>query len=64
MTLQEYENEKKKFDAYIESIKPDISKYPSTFEGAIKYEAAYRAWEMTRSCDAPNKPGYDRANND
>lgn len=29
-----------------------------------EYEKDLSAWEMMRSCDAPNKPGYLRANND
>lgn len=29
-----------------------------------KFNAAYSAWEMMRSCDRPNQPGYYRANND
>ncbi len=28
------------------------------------YQKKLSAWEMMRSCDAPNKPGYYRANND
>jgi len=28
------------------------------------YKKALSEWEMMRSCDAPNKPGYYRANND
>lgn len=33
-------------------------------EAARIYQAAKRRWEMMASCDAPNKPGYYRANND
>lgn len=28
------------------------------------FDKAYSAWDMALSCDAPNKPGYYRANND
>lgn len=28
------------------------------------YQKKLSAWEMMRSCDAPNEPGYYRANND
>jgi len=28
------------------------------------YRKELAEWEMKRSCDAPNKPGYYRANND
>jgi hypothetical protein len=28
------------------------------------YHKAYSEWDMALSCDAPNKPGYYRANND
>lgn len=28
------------------------------------YNKAHANWEMMCSCDAPNKPGYYRANND
>lgn len=33
-------------------------------EAARIYKLAYSEWEMMRSCDEPNKPGYYRANND
>jgi len=29
-----------------------------------KFNKAYSEWQMMWSCDAPNKPGYYRANND
>lgn len=29
-----------------------------------QYERNLSEWQMARSCDAPNKPGYYRANND
>lgn len=29
-----------------------------------KYNAAHSEWQMMSSCDAPNQPGYYRANND
>lgn len=32
--------------------------------GEAAYNAAYQEWEKMRFCDAPNKPGYYRANND
>lgn len=43
-------------------------KFPSHAETAMEairiYKIAMAEWEMMRSCDAPNKPGYYRANND
>lgn len=36
-----------------------------TTEGGEKeFRKAVAEWEMMRSCDAPNEPGYHRANND
>jgi len=39
---------------------------PNTADYSTKeaFRAAEQEWEMMRSCDAPNKPGYYRANND
>jgi hypothetical protein len=33
-------------------------------QAELIYWQALSSWEMMRSCDAPNKPGYYRANND
>lgn len=32
--------------------------------GEDAYKKALSEWQMMRSCDAPNKPGYYRASND
>ena len=61
--LDAYEIELKKWYEYCESIKPDktLIKYSLDPEWYCKDMAA---WHMKRSCDAPNRPGYYRANND
>ena len=57
---QEYYKEKEEFDAFMEAKKPLRENYSSE----VEYRSAYYQWDMARSCDAPNKPGYWRANND
>lgn len=47
-----------------ENERPRPDEFNDLNGGEAAYIAAYRAWEMVRSCDAPNKPGYYRANND
>ena len=74
--IEKYEADKKAFDAHMESIKPDMEKYGFEY-GGLEHEggwaieggedAYYKAlseWQMAKSCDAPNAPGYFRANND
>lgn len=50
----QYEKEKKAFDERMEREKPHF----------LAPRSKHDEWEMARSCDAPNKPGYYRANND
>jgi hypothetical protein len=45
---------------HMESIRPQKDQ----FDNESAYARAYSAWSMKESCDAPNKPGYYRANND
>jgi hypothetical protein len=40
-----------------------VNGWPSS-QGAFAYGQAMNEWSMSLSCDAPNKPGYVRANND
>ena len=67
---QEYYKEKEAHDAHfaaIEPVKPNPLDYSSidAFNKALEqYKIDYAAWDMARSCDAPNKPGYYRAAND
>ena len=61
---------KEQWEQYYEALKvhyervkrerPDLKKFLSN----EAYTAAYSEWQMMSSCDAPNKPGYYRANND
>lgn len=37
---------------------------PKNYANDEVFKSAYSAWEMMSSCDAPNRPGYYRANND
>jgi hypothetical protein len=39
---------------------PDPENYPTE----KSYDSAVSEWKMMRSCDAPDQPGYYRANND
>lgn len=41
----------------------DPEKYSIVIDARKKLKE-YSQWEMMRSCDAPNRPGYYRANND
>lgn len=44
---------------------PNWPEHAETRQNAERiYRQAVSKWEMMRSCDAPNKPGYYRANND
>jgi hypothetical protein len=55
---------------YCEKIKPKKSDYgyinnmPPDEDVERAYESALSEWHMRLHCDAPNKPGYYRANND
>lgn len=40
--------------------KPNRKEYSSH----VEFDRAMSRWDMERSCDAPNPPGYYRANND
>ena len=55
-----YEIEKKAFHDKMQSKMPDARWYTD----ANEYAKARKEWEMDSFCDAPNKPGYYRANND
>lgn len=68
--LAAYELKLKEWHEYMDGIKPWEPK-PEEFDGPesykearLKYNNELAEWEMKRSCDAPNKPGYYRANND
>lgn len=50
---QKYYADLERHEKHYESIRPDEEQ-----------KAALSEWEMSRSCFAPNKPGYFRANND
>lgn len=44
---------------------PNYPTHAETQMEAIRiYNVAMSEWKMAYSCDAPNKPGYFRANND
>lgn len=61
---EQYEADVKEHEARCEREKPLPENYTDMAGGELAYMAAFRAWQMMRSCDAPNKPGYYRANND
>ncbi len=58
--MDAYEIELKAFEDMMYKRQPMRENYSSDAE----YMKAYRAWDMALSCDAPNRPGYYRANND
>jgi hypothetical protein len=74
--LAAYEIKKKEWNGIMDKIKPkpiDYGYRPSGLEeeggwviegGEEAYKKALSEWDMKRSCDAPNPPGYYRANND
>lgn len=64
----QYEIDLKKHQEYCKSTKPLQSDYGKGSLNPIdepqSYESDLAEWEMMCSCDAPNRPGYYRANND
>lgn len=50
----------KKHEDYMEAKRPK----EADFADIALYRKAIDAWHMELFCDAPNKPGYYRANND
>jgi len=46
--------------SYMEDRKPK----PESFASEAEYNSAMSGWQMAYSCDEPDKPGYERANND
>lgn len=57
---QVYEERLKAHNEYYERCKPVREDFTSDKE----YGYAMSAWQMNKICDAPNRPGYERANND
>lgn len=72
--LAAYEIRLKEWEDYMEKVKPqepDPCSGEFLWLGAVKFNEAMAkywkdlaAWKMERSCGAPNRPGYERANND
>jgi hypothetical protein len=61
-----YNAEMAKHTAYMEANKPIRQKYADEF-GEVDddaYNAALNRWRLEGLMDAPNEPGYYRANND
>ena len=58
------------FGFVCEMLKKSISEWPQDWkndpaEMALRFQKKMQSeYEMSRSCDEPNKPGYYRANND
>lgn len=67
---QEYYRKLKEFEVDMQlrkPMRPDREWFPddASFERALDhYQIRLGEWEMSRFCDAPNKPGYYRAAND
>ena len=60
---KQYYEQMDKHVAYMESIRPKQSNYQA-IGCTPSFKQAMNDWDMAWSCDAPNKPGYYRANND
>ena len=58
--MDQYEKDLKDFLEMMEAKKPD----PEDFDTQEGYNKAMAEWNMSLSCDRPNKPGYYRAAND
>ena len=61
-----YEIEKAEHEAYCDRIEPKEKDFTDEF-GCLDeraYNMAMREWDRVRLMDAPNEPGYYRANND
>lgn len=58
------------WDRYAASLKQHEEHYANTeprrenYETEYEYDQAHSKWNMGLHMDAPNKPGYYRANND
>lgn len=69
-TIEQWERyyvESKEFEERMQAKKPKREDYQSDVYGGFTEEAYQKdlsAWQMAYSCDAPNKPGYYRANDD
>ncbi len=68
--MEEYHHKQYEWECYMEQKKPKkedygyINNMPPDEDGERAYETAMSDWHMEFFCDAPNKPGYYRANND
>lgn len=60
---EQYEIELQAHEEYCRKCKPVIPDH-NTAENMKAYDRKLSQWQMMCSCDAPNKPGYYRANND
>lgn len=58
----DYYKSKRAFDESMEARKPKIEQF--TIVDEIGFKKAMSEWGIASSYDAPNKPGYVRANND
>ena len=58
-----YEIAMKRHEDYCQSTRPKQEDYTGPLADE-NYRREMTDWEMMRSCDEPNKPGYYRANND
>jgi len=59
-----YHSRKIRHEERCERERPRPEDFNDLNGGEAAYNSAYRAWSMMASCDAPNEPGYYRANND
>lgn len=57
---EKYYAAKKAFDERMTAEKP----HPKNFKSVDEYAWAVLKWRETKALDAPNHPGYYRANND
>lgn len=77
--MEDYHKKQYEWECHMDSIKPREPQwsdyrnvtpmnehiYEQNFRAKMEeYQKALAEWKMMCSCDAPNKPGYYRANND
>lgn len=55
-----YNDELIEHQIYCDKIRPKRE----NFETQVEYDAAFSEWQKILFMDAPNEPGYYRANND
>lgn len=56
---EKYYSDLAEHEKHMERTKPDIEH----FQDSREFDLAFSEWEKKKSCEAPNPPGYQFANN-